>query len=144
MEENDDEWVRMTAPEVDITDFKLYMTGTAPIEDSDFNQPKVTIYLAGEVRSAERTGTTRFDYSNSRKPNLSQIFNMKYFSYRKKGFTIIETLVAVSVLLIALTAVFAAAKNGLASSTALKNRIVATYLAEEAVDGKKILKIQIC
>ncbi len=58
--ENDDEWVRMTAPEVDVTDFKLYMTGTAPIEDSDFNQPKVTIYLAGEVRSAERTGTTRF------------------------------------------------------------------------------------
>lgn len=65
---------------------------------------------------------------------------MKYFSYRKKGFTIIETLVAVSVLLIALTAVFAAAKNGLASSTALKNRIVATYLAEEAVDGVKNLK----
>ncbi len=65
---------------------------------------------------------------------------MKYYILRKKGFTLIETLVAVSVLLIALTAVFAAARNGIASSSALKNRIVATYLAEEGVDGLKNIK----
>ncbi len=58
--ENDDEWIRMTAPEVNITDFKLYMSGTAPIEDSDLTQPKVTIYVAGEVQSNQRVGTTRF------------------------------------------------------------------------------------
>ncbi len=65
---------------------------------------------------------------------------MKFISKNKKGFTLVETLVAVSVLLVAVAAVFTAAQSGLSSSTALRHRIVASYLAEEAINGVKNIK----
>jgi prepilin-type N-terminal cleavage/methylation domain-containing protein len=55
--------------------------------------------------------------------------------HRKKGFTLLETLVAVSVLMIAITATFTAAQSGLSAAIEAKDQVVAFYLAQEAVES---------
>ena len=52
----------------------------------------------------------------------------------QKGFTLIETLVAISILVLAVTGAFAAAQNGISTANFSKDQIVAFYLAEEGVE----------
>lgn len=52
----------------------------------------------------------------------------------KKGFTLIETLVAITILILAVTGAFAAAQNGISSATFSKDQIIAFYLAQEGVE----------
>jgi prepilin-type N-terminal cleavage/methylation domain-containing protein len=52
----------------------------------------------------------------------------------KKGFTLVETLVAISILLIAITGVMTAIQIGLSSATFAQNQTTAYFLAAEAVD----------
>lgn len=52
----------------------------------------------------------------------------------RAGFTVIEALVAVTILLIALTAVYSAVTSGLRSTTQAKNHVTAFYLAQEAFE----------
>jgi prepilin-type N-terminal cleavage/methylation domain-containing protein len=62
---------------------------------------------------------------------------MKIFNFKKHnsaGFTIIETMVAVTIFSIAITGVITiAAKGGINTYTA-KNRLIATYLADEGIE----------
>jgi prepilin-type N-terminal cleavage/methylation domain-containing protein len=51
-----------------------------------------------------------------------------------KGFTILETLVAISILVIAITATFTAAQSGLSSATESRDQVRAFYLAQEAIE----------
>jgi len=53
---------------------------------------------------------------------------------KTKGFTLIETLVAVAILVLATTGAFSAAQMGIVSSTYSKNQVIAFYLAQEAVE----------
>jgi len=65
------------------------------------------------------------------------------FFYKKglrKGFTLIESLVAVSIILVGVTTAFSVAQFGISSSSAIRNRITATYLAQEALEGVKNIK----
>ncbi|OGD68232.1 hypothetical protein A2811_01755 [Candidatus Campbellbacteria bacterium RIFCSPHIGHO2_01_FULL_34_10] len=50
------------------------------------------------------------------------------------GFTLIETLVAISILLIAIISPLILAKEGMVSARLAKNQLVAFYLAQEAVE----------
>ncbi|OHA89681.1 MAG: hypothetical protein A2741_01860 [Candidatus Zambryskibacteria bacterium RIFCSPHIGHO2_01_FULL_43_27] len=50
------------------------------------------------------------------------------------GFTLLETLIGVSILIIAITATFSATQNGLSSSIESKEQVSAYYLAQEAVE----------
>jgi Tfp pilus assembly protein PilV len=50
------------------------------------------------------------------------------------GFTLIETLIAISILILAVTGAFAAAQNGISSAIFSKDQIVAFYLAQEGVE----------
>jgi len=66
---------------------------------------------------------------------------MKFFPTKKYrtlpkegGFTLLETLVAISILVIAITATFSAAQNGLSSALDVRDQITAFYLAQEAVE----------
>lgn len=61
----------------------------------------------------------------------------KYFL---KGFTIIESLVAVSVLMIAVTGPLALAARGLSYSQYAKDQITAFYLASEAIEAVKNIR----
>ncbi len=48
---------RMTAPEVNITDMRFYVSGSTP---NDSEQPKVQIYIAGSSLAGPRIGVTEF------------------------------------------------------------------------------------
>ncbi len=58
----------------------------------------------------------------------------KYLKIKNKGFTIIETLVAISILVIAVTGPLSLASRGLAYSQYAKDEVTAFYLANEALD----------
>lgn len=53
---------------------------------------------------------------------------------KNRGFTLLETLVAVFILTMALNSLFTLVANSLFSSMYAKNEITSTYLAQEAVD----------
>ena len=61
---------------------------------------------------------------------------MKFHSHnsRQNGFTLVETLVAISVLLLAIIGPMTIASRGLQSSQFAKDRITAFYLAQEAIE----------
>ncbi|MBX4198988.1 prepilin-type N-terminal cleavage/methylation domain-containing protein [Candidatus Parcubacteria bacterium] len=59
-----------------------------------------------------------------------------------RGFTLIETLIAISILVMAVTGAFAAAQNGISSATFSKDQIVAFYLAEEGIEEIRNLRDQ--
>jgi prepilin-type N-terminal cleavage/methylation domain-containing protein len=59
---------------------------------------------------------------------------------KKRGFTIVETLVAISILSISITATFTAVQNGLRSSLVAKDQTTAFYLAQEAVEYIKNIR----
>lgn len=53
---------------------------------------------------------------------------------KTRGFTLIETLIAISILILAVTGAFAAAQNGISSAIFSKDQITAFYLAQEGVE----------
>jgi len=60
----------------------------------------------------------------------------------QKGFTLVETLVAIGILSLSLAGTFTAAQNGLQNSTFAKDQITASYLAQEAVEYIKNIRDQ--
>lgn len=54
--------------------------------------------------------------------------------FKNKGFTLVETLVAIILFTIALSALLALVKDSVTSASYLKNEVIGTYLAQEAVD----------
>lgn len=62
---------------------------------------------------------------------------MKTLSYNpkaNKGFTLIEALIAITILTFAITATFTAAQSGLASAVESRDQISSFFLAQEAVE----------
>lgn len=51
-----------------------------------------------------------------------------------RGFTLLEVLVSITILVFAITATFTAAQSGLTSAYESKNQVTAFYLAQEAVE----------
>lgn len=51
-----------------------------------------------------------------------------------KGFTLIETLVAITILTFSIVATFTASQSGLSSSIESKNQVIGYYLAQEGVE----------
>lgn len=58
----------------------------------------------------------------------------RFFTKINKGFTLLETLVAILLFTIALAALLALVRDSVTSATYTKNEVVATYLAQEGVD----------
>jgi len=52
----------------------------------------------------------------------------------EKGFTVLETLVAIAVLILSLTAAFSVAQQGLSLSISSRDEVTAYFLAQEAVE----------
>lgn len=52
----------------------------------------------------------------------------------RNGFTLVETLVAIGILVLAVTGAFSAAQMGITTSTYSKNQVIAFYLAQDGVE----------
>lgn len=50
------------------------------------------------------------------------------------GFTLVETLVAIAILTLSITATFTAVQNGLATSSFAKDQVIAFYLIQDAME----------
>jgi type II secretory pathway pseudopilin PulG len=59
-----------------------------------------------------------------------------------RGFTLVETLIAITILILAVTGAFAAAQNGISSAIFSKDQIVAFYLAQEGIEHVRNLRDQ--
>lgn len=55
----------------------------------------------------------------------------------KKGFTLLEALVAISILMVAVTAPITIAQKGLSSAVYSKDQMIASYLAQDALEYVK-------
>ncbi len=53
---------------------------------------------------------------------------------KKEGFTVIEALVSIAIMLLSITGAFAVAQSSLQSSDLVKNRVTAYYLAQEGIE----------
>jgi prepilin-type N-terminal cleavage/methylation domain-containing protein len=54
--------------------------------------------------------------------------------FKKTGFTLVETLVAISILTLSILGTFTAVQNGLATSSFAKDQVTAFYLIQEAME----------
>lgn len=66
-----------------------------------------------------------------------KIFNLKPKTYHLKpsrGFTLVETLVAISILMVAVASPLTISQKGLASAIYAKDQIIAAYLAQDAIE----------
>jgi prepilin-type N-terminal cleavage/methylation domain-containing protein len=59
---------------------------------------------------------------------------MKKILLKKRGFTLVESLVAISVLLAVITGAYSAAQSGIKAANSSKNQTIAFYLAQEAME----------
>lgn len=64
----------------------------------------------------------------------------RIISHYQKGFTIVETLVAVAILMIAIAGPLTVAHNGLLASVTARDRLVASYLAQDAMEYIKAVR----
>lgn len=70
----------------------------------------------------------------------NRLINFFCLTQEAKGFTLIETMVAMSILLLALASPMNIAQNGLSSAVFAQNSVVAQYLAQSAVEFIKNVK----
>jgi prepilin-type N-terminal cleavage/methylation domain-containing protein len=71
--------------------------------------------------------------------------NMKKHTYKRtfagsKGFTLVETLVAIALLIVVITGAYTAAQAGLSGAILSKEEVAAFYLAQEGVEEIRNLR----
>lgn len=62
---------------------------------------------------------------------------------KNKGFTLIEALVAISILMIAIASPMTLAQKGLSTATLSKDQMIASFLAQDAMEAVKNIRDQI-
>jgi len=64
----------------------------------------------------------------------------KYKFKKNNGFTLVETLIAIGIFSLAIAGIFTSVKSGLQSSSLSKDRIVAEYLVQDAIEQIKNIR----
>ncbi len=83
-----------------------------------------------EHRSLNKIRGTRHEEQN----HLSCSFSFLVSRSSAAGFTFVETLVAISILLLAIAAPLSLGSQGLSASRVARDQVIATYLAQEAIE----------
>ncbi|MSU45166.1 MAG: type II secretion system protein [Candidatus Zambryskibacteria bacterium] len=65
---------------------------------------------------------------------ITQIYEWLRIKKKQTGFTLVESLVAISILSLSIAATFTAAQNGIKNSTIAKDQTAAFYLAQEVME----------
>ena len=69
--------------------------------------------------------------------------NIKKQTNKKKAFTLIEALVAISILMIAIASPMTLAQKGLSTATLSKDQMIASFLAQDGIEAVKNIRDQI-
>lgn len=64
----------------------------------------------------------------------SLFFKKKIISARERGFTLLEALIGIAIVMVAITATFGATQSGLQSAIESRDQITAFYLAQEGIE----------
>ncbi len=111
-------WVSLTAPEVTIDSFQLYVIGSAPRSAGDLIQPRVLMTISG---SAPVPGGR----TNLYRPGFGDAAPDRHMMKLPRAFTLIETMVAISVLLLSLVGPLSIASKSLQSAYAARDEVTA-------------------
>lgn len=65
---------------------------------------------------------------------------MTNYTKQQRGFTLIETMVGISILIVAITATFTAVQSGLSSAIESRDQVKAFFLAQEAVEAVRNMR----
>ena len=65
---------------------------------------------------------------------------MKYLKNKQQGFTIIETLIAITILMISIAGPLTIAHKGLSAATNAREQLTAVYLAQDALESVKNIR----
>lgn len=95
------------------------------------------INMKSEIRSAKSETISKFEFKDS---NLSRISNFEFRASMQKGFTIVETLVAIAILMIAIAGPLTIANQALGVAVGARNQMIAANLAQETVEYVKNVK----
>ena len=78
--------------------------------------------------------------SKNHNPKKSGLYAIRYTLYAPSGFTIVETLIAIAVLMLAIAAPLSMAERALSSAQIARKEVTAFYLAQEAVEYVRNIK----
>ena len=122
----------VTAPEIIITDLRFNVDGAPP---NDGFQPRVSIRISGktDIPGVNERDQVEFNLQTMVSSRAPSVLAMKYHS-RQKGFTLLETLVALAVLMVVISSAFSMLPEGLTGARFAKNQTSASYLALEAME----------
>jgi len=68
-------------------------------------------------------------------------FQFSIFNFQKRrAFTLVETLVAITILTFAVTGTFLTANNALIAAATSRNQLTASYLAQEGIENVRLLR----
>lgn len=68
---------------------------------------------------------------------------MSIFNFKNKGFTLVETLVAVAMLMIAIAGPLTIVSKGLTAATYAKNQVIASFLAQDLIEYIKSQEVNL-
>ena len=71
---------------------------------------------------------------------MSKNFQFSIFNFQKKGFTLIETLVAITILTLAISGSFFTANNALVVASIARDQLTASHLAQEGIEYVRMMR----
>jgi len=71
------------------------------------------------------------------------MINLKRKNHKKRAFTLVESLVAISILMIAIASPMLLAQKGLSTANLSKDQMIAAFLAQDAIESVKNIRDQI-
>jgi len=67
-------------------------------------------------------------------------FQFSIFNFQKKGFTLVETMVAITILTLAISGAFFTANSAMVASNIARDQLTASYLAQEGIEYVRMMR----
>nr|AQQ75003.1 hypothetical protein [uncultured bacterium] len=133
--------VAITAPEVDIEDVTFYVDGTERTNGGALIPPSPKSSWSSRGRlAAAMTGRRRLFTSRRLPSSASSTSDMERLRTSEHGMTLVETLVAVSILSIAIVAPMTLTMRSLSAAYYARDQVIMSNLAQEGIEAVRALR----